>query len=242
MKEVFESKCGISRTLNSLLLLRICAAVASILFYLAIFGSKILNPTYTDWLLRGGDLSQHYLGWLAYRNSSWHFPIGMIDNLAYPNLVSIIFTDSIPLFAVFFKSLSSFLPKSFQYFGFWGVLCFVLQAQLTISILKKYTDNYPAIFFAALLVIITPTMVNRMYWHTALAGQWVLLYGFYILLNINQHSKKTILINIGILALISSFIHIYFVLMNGIIICQRKNAVFLHSIMHIYFVVHSRTV
>ena len=39
----------------------------------------------------------------AYRNSDWHFPIGMIDSLVYPNQTSVIYTDSIPLFAIFFK-------------------------------------------------------------------------------------------------------------------------------------------
>ena len=68
----------------------IISFLSAIVFCL-IYGIKVINPTYTDWLLSGGDLSQHYLGWKAYRSSSWHFPIGMSDTLAYPNQTSIIY-------------------------------------------------------------------------------------------------------------------------------------------------------
>ena len=42
----------------------------SSLAFLLIYGHYVLIPTNTDWLLSGGDLSQHYLGWKAYRNVS----------------------------------------------------------------------------------------------------------------------------------------------------------------------------
>ena len=73
-----------------------------------IYGYDILNPTYDAWIFKDGyhDIIQHYIGWLFYRQSPWHFPIGLIDNLAYPYQFSMIYTDSIPILAVFFKSIS----------------------------------------------------------------------------------------------------------------------------------------
>ena len=115
--------------------------ILSVLIFILIYGVHILNPIYTDWLLSGGDLSQHYLGWRGYRASAWHFPLGMMDTLTYPEKVSIIFTDSIPLLAVFFKMLSPILPDHFQYFGLWGMMCFALQGILAARILKNYTKN-----------------------------------------------------------------------------------------------------
>ncbi len=98
----------------------------SVVVFCSIYGVKVLNPTYTDWLLvSGGDLTQHYLGWTAYRTCSWQFPLGMTNTLAYPNKTSVIFTDSIPLFAVLFKLFSPVLPEKFQYFGLWGIVCFI---------------------------------------------------------------------------------------------------------------------
>lgn len=78
--------------------------IGAILFML-IYGVKILNPTYEDWLFEGGDLTQHYLGWIFYRRSDWHFPLGLIDNILGNIKISVMYTDSLPLFAIFFKLL-----------------------------------------------------------------------------------------------------------------------------------------
>ena len=115
----------------------LCVVSIGLICFCVIYGTKVLNPGYVDWILSGGDLTQHYLGWVAYRASDWHFPIGMVDTLAYPYQTSIIFTDSIPLFAVIFKALSPILPETFQYFGLWGVCCFVLQGVCACRIIYR---------------------------------------------------------------------------------------------------------
>ena len=45
-------------------------AVLSIVTFALLYGVAIIDPTYTDWLLGKGDLSQHYIGWQAFKNSS----------------------------------------------------------------------------------------------------------------------------------------------------------------------------
>jgi hypothetical protein len=97
-----------------------------IISFVIIYGIKVINPLYTDWLLGNGDLSQHYLGWEFFRKCEWIFPIGMTNKLAYPTETSVIFTDSIPVFAVIFKLFRSILPDRFQYFGIWGGHVFCL--------------------------------------------------------------------------------------------------------------------
>lgn len=103
------------------------AVIIGVITFIFLYGLRVLNPCYTDLLLGKGDLSQHYLGWEFYRRSQWFFPFGLTDQLAYPETTSIIFTDSIPLLAVPFKLLKGILPDSFQYFGWWGIICFGLQ-------------------------------------------------------------------------------------------------------------------
>ena len=61
-----------------------------------------------------------------FRNSGWHFPVGLMDTITYPELYSVVYTDAVPAFAVVFKILSPVFPKTFQYFGIWGLLCFIL--------------------------------------------------------------------------------------------------------------------
>ena len=200
--------------------LYLIVAAIGVLVFCGLYGIKVLNPQYTDWLLVGGDLSQHYIGWQAYRIGAWQFPIGLTDMLFYPNKTSIIFTDSIPLFAVFFKILSPILTEEFQYFGIWGVMSFALQGIFACRILKKFTANKLPILVGSTFFIIAPTVIQRMYEHTALAGQWILLIALDMVFSYETYAnnkKKTVtaLIIIGLLA---AAIHIYFVMMCGIII------------------------
>lgn len=192
-----------------------------IVVFIIVYGIKILNPTYVEWLMKGTDLTQHYLGWRAYRDSSWHFPIGMIDNLSYPNDVSVIFTDSIPIFAVIFKILSPILPSSFQYFGIWGLLCFVMQIVVAYKIISGFISDKVALLLSSTMFLFVPVVFQRMYYHSALAGHWIILLGFAILFSAIkkdlQFEKKTY-ISIALLAVLSSGVHMYFVLMNAMII------------------------
>lgn len=194
----------------------IVAFLSAVVFCL-IYGVKVLNPTYIDWLLAGEDLTQHYLGWTAYRASCWHFPIGMVDTLAYPYQTSIIFTDSIPLFAVFFKLLSPMLPETFQYFGFWGITSFILQGILTARIIRNYTKSKVAIVVSSILFTFTPVMIMRLYGHDALAGQWILLLGLELIFAHKKYqSGRKIFFIVGMMGMLAVSIHMYFVLMCGI--------------------------
>lgn len=202
-------------------MLYIVIAVAMMTVFCSVYGVSVLNPAYVDWLLGGSDLTQHYLGWVAYRVGDWNFPIGMTDYLAYPNKTSIIFTDSIPCFAVLFKILSPFLPAKFQYFGLWGILCFVLQGVLSARIIRKFVDNKVYVLGASILFAFTPALLYRMYVHTALAGQWIILLALEPLFAYKSYLKNkrwkiyTLWMVIGALA---SSIHIYYILMCGIIL------------------------
>ena len=144
--------------------------------FISIYGTRVLNVTYVDWLMnQRGDLAQHFLGWVFFRNEPWSFPLGVIKSIGYPFEISIVFTDSIPLFALFFKLLNPILPNHFQYFGIWGIISFALQGGIASLIFRKYTDKYVIIGISSLFLIFSPIMIFRMFFHTALAGHWILL-------------------------------------------------------------------
>ena len=89
--------------------------IIGIIIFVSLYGVNILNVSYDDWLLaESGDLTCEYVGWLFFRESDWSFPIGNVEGLVYPDIISIIFNDSIPLFAIFFKIFEHFLPETFQ--------------------------------------------------------------------------------------------------------------------------------
>jgi len=190
-------------------------------FFIRTFGVLVLDFTYTDWLMSGGDLSQHYTGWVLFRNSPWYFPLGLMDNIVHPFKESIIYTDSIPAFAIIFKLLSPFLPQNFQYFGLFGLIVYFLQGALGGLILKKLTKNTLYSIIASIFFILSTTMMQRIYGHTSLAGHFILLLCIYVCINNiiesknEQHVRKySLIINCLIwsgLYILAVNLHLYFV-------------------------------
>jgi len=200
---------------NSSFFVFICGSLLGALFFVYIYGTAILDFSYTDWLmadvLGGGDLSQHYLGWKLFRNSSWYFPFGLMDNIVYPFKISIIYTDSIPLFAIIFKLLSPVLPENFQYFGLFGIVCYTLQGGIGALIVKKIGGNTCQAVIGSLFFTLSTVMMWRLFHHTSLSAHFIIL--LCILAYFNNYEinlKKQIFIWNGLLTL-SASIHMYFV-------------------------------
>lgn len=190
--------------------------IGAIIFIL-IYGVKVLNVEYDSWLLSGGDLTQHYMGWKYFRNSQWSFPIGLIDGLIYPQKVSVIYMDSIPIFAIIFKCMSPILPKTFQYFGIWGVMSFMLQGGISAIIIRKFTKNYIICMISSIFFIIFPVIIQRMFIHTSLAANWIILLAIYTYIaNIDEMKKNVVIWSI--IACLSVSSHIYYLPMTMIIL------------------------
>ncbi|MCL2720432.1 MAG: DUF6311 domain-containing protein [Treponema sp.] len=203
----------------------VCGGIMGALFFIYVFGIIILDFTYTDWLMTGGDLSQHYLGWKLFRNSSWYFPIGLMDNIVHPYNISIIYSDSIPLFAVIFKIISPLLPENFQYFGLFGILCYILQGGIGVLIIKRIGGNNTQALIGSSLIIMSTVMLFRLFFHTSLAAHFIILLCILECLSeYNRSFKKHILIW-GVLVFLAVAIHIYYIPM-----------VFLFLLFRIYFI------
>ena len=199
------------------------STIGAVIFIL-IFGINVLDFTYTDWLLPQtiSDLPQHYLGWVFYRDSSWHFPLGLIDNILYPDYTSTIYTDSIPLFAFIFKMLSNILPEHFQYFGLFGILCYILQGGFSSCLLYHFTHKKVysllcSIFFSGSLL-----MLYRMFYHTSLSAHWLIIASLYIwLCKESELSIKKSIALWSILSNIAILTHAYFLPMVwGCMLCD----------------------
>lgn len=185
--------------------------IGSIVF-LVCYGWKILDVTNDSWLLTGQDISQHYIGWKFYRASAWHFPIGQIDGIIYPETSCIIFSDSIPLFAIFFKILSPILPETFQYFGIWGIVTYLLIGGISAVIVRKSTESCWLCWIGSGLFCLSPYVFQRMYGHTALAGHWIILLaiGIWIYKPFFSTFRRKLAAWTGLL-IIGSLVHIYFI-------------------------------
>lgn len=146
------------------------------LVFIMLYGVRILDVTYDDWLLTGWyDLSQHYVGWKLYRASGWHFPFGLCDTGFYPYLASVIYTDSIPIVCLISKILSPILPETFQFFGIYGLFCFMMQGGVAKLILRRLFPDEALCCVACIPFIFCAPLWQRMFYHTALASQYLIL-------------------------------------------------------------------
>lgn len=153
------------------------------LIFVGIYGIHVLDVTNDAWLLDSSqceklwDLTQHYLGWIYYRKSPWHFPFGLMDGL-YSDGVSILYTDSIPLFAMFFKLLSPILPETFQYFGIFGLLCYALMGGFSVLLLRRMTPHVFPQWIGGTFFVLSPCLLKRTFYHTALSAHFLILAAF----------------------------------------------------------------
>ncbi|MEF3313261.1 DUF6311 domain-containing protein [Paenibacillus sp. GYB004] len=156
-------------------------ALLGSIFFISIFGWKILNPTYVDWLFTNVDSAQTYIGWHFFQHESWHFPPGQIDNLGYPIKTTIMFTNALPLFGMFFKIFKDLLPHDFQYIGIWILTCYILQGSIGALLIKKITPKISLQLISSIFFIVSPVMLFRGYFHQTLMGQWVLLFAILLI-------------------------------------------------------------
>lgn len=201
------------RSLKSILKAFGMGACMGCIIFIYVYGTRVLNVQNDAWLLVGGDLTQQYLGWCFFRNSEWMFPWGLTNLMTYPHPISIMYSDSIPAFALLFKLLSPILPSTFQYHGIWGLLCFLLQGGLAAVLLHKYIYNQYVCGLFSLFFICTSVFFQRMFVHTAMASHWIILLAFCLLVYSEQLMKKgkTIIFIWSGVAVISVCVHAYFV-------------------------------
>ena len=199
-------------------------ALLGAVFFLLIFEFRSLDVTYIDrMLLVDGvkGLPQHYLGWEFFRRTAWSFPLGNMEGLIYPETISVVFADSIPLFAVFFKLFSALLPARFQYFGIFSLTCFMLQGGLGALISDRFFKNRVFSLILSIFFILSPIAIRRSFYHSALSAHFLILAAFAIWLYKSEFkSWKTPMCLFAILNALTVTIHVYFTPMTvGIMLC-----------------------
>ena len=146
-----------------------------LLGFILVAGIPMLDFQNIAWLGGNLDPAQHYLGWALFRNGPWTIPFGLnpFNGIEFSN--SVVFSDSLPLFAFLFKPFNRFLPEVFQYFGLWTLLCFILQTWFAWKLLGLITNSLSIRFFGAGLFLFSPPMLMRVGLWTSLASHFLIL-------------------------------------------------------------------
>lgn len=165
----------------------IAAAMAcAVLAFLMIFGPPPLHPTNIAWLA-DHDAATNYLGWAFYRSSPWSWPIAANPTYGIDIAGSVMMADANPLLAIPFKLLAPILPQPFQYFGWWLLLCFVLQALFARAIGVWIGADAGQRLAIVLLFLFAPCLLSRAItpaiFHLTLFGQWLILAAIWLYLS-----------------------------------------------------------
>ncbi|WET42227.1 DUF6311 domain-containing protein [Citrobacter enshiensis] len=183
-------------------------AIGFIFFTLCV-GISPLNVTNISFLMNG-DAAQHWIGWEFFRHTPLlQWPIGKNYGYGIQLHNSIVYTDSIPIFSVFFKIFSGMVPVEFQYTGLWLLLCFCLQGFFSFTLIKKITGNDIYSLLASIIFVISIPFIDRIGGHFALAAHWLILWALCLYFNREFTFKNWIA-----LLIFSSWVHAYLLAMT----------------------------
>lgn len=160
------------------------AAAIGIAAVAYVFGTHILDPSHTGWMLSGTlgpDPVQYWLGYTFFTQDSWRWPPGLNPRWGIEIGSGIFYADSIPLLAFAFKALAPLVSVP-QYWGLWLFACGALQAFLGWRLLGLATEDRLARLAGCALFVLCPTWLNRAGGHFALAGQFLVLLGLLLCL------------------------------------------------------------
>ncbi|MDD4279400.1 MAG: DUF6311 domain-containing protein [Candidatus Sumerlaeales bacterium] len=192
----------------------IVGAIACVLFF-AICGWQALNPVSTDWLMDNYDFPQHYMGWEFFRYAPlWQFPIGKNPLCGLDLSNSIVFTDSMPFYALLLHPFHPYLPFPFQYFGAAILICFIAQGFFGMRIAQTMTQSRVAVVLIATYFLVSPIFLWRLDCQIAAANHWIILAGLWFFMR-----PKFARIGWVVLFFLTSLLNYYFFPMIGVLLC-----------------------
>jgi Family of unknown function (DUF6311) len=190
---------------------RIVAALLGAAFFVWLAGWRLVSPLEYQWAMKF-DWRIHFLGWHIFRGEPWGWPPGMLSGYYHaPDGTSIGYTDSLPIVAFLLKPFSSILPMPMQYLGVWIAGCFAAQGWWGVRLAALFTRSALAQLLAAMLLVLTPTLLNRAA-HPALCAQWLLLWAIWLYLKWRPGDPVP-LGSMAALGIVSGLVHPYLAVM-----------------------------
>ena len=209
-----------------------------IFVFISIYGCHVLNPFYTAWytelsnLTIDNDMLFAHAQLVAFLNSG---TLLYADNVSYPFDINIMFIDIVPLFAIPTKFLLLYIlniPQgeflNIQYFGIWGLVCFIFQGIFSFLIIRKFT-NYGNAVLCSLFFLFAPAFLYRFPYNQSFTGQWLILAAIIPVFYYDNLSKIKICSIYFILGVLCASVNPYFIPIVSIIVIGYCFYVFFKS-------------
>lgn len=176
-----------------------------------VFDAKVgwenLNPRQDSFLLgRGSDRIADYLTWNYFERAEadhWPDTIGY----AFPQKISPIFTNIVPLVAFPIKWLRNPDAGPFQYFGWWYLVNFILMGLSGYALLSSMNINNPILLSVGSLFFFLHLAYFERLDHPALIHQWSIVLAFIPFFR-KEAYRQSLLLYVG-LAVVTATTHPY---------------------------------
>ena len=138
-------------------------------------------PWNYHWLYVKGDGALTQLGFEFFRKA----PLVQWPITAVPKYVAgsnmIIPTEN-AVSNILAKIIGIFVPGSFQFVGFWIVLCFALQGYFGAKLMGRFVDSSSSIVFGSLFFVLSPALLYRVgvMNHYHLGSHWMILFALFL--------------------------------------------------------------
>lgn len=165
------------------------AGVLGFVFFVVTVGIEKLDPRNVAWMTFK-DQRQHWVGWLFFADDRWRWPVGASPRLGWEEVNSIVYTDSWPLFALFFKAINFGIFDRGQYFGLALAICSVALFVGSETLFRLLGLSHLQSLIGSVVLATTPVFWWTQRWYSALSGGLCLLvWGFVYYVRTRRESR-----------------------------------------------------
>lgn len=187
----------------------VISIVFSLFLMLLIYGVRPLNIMDVNWIYeRGGVIAEQQRCFSQYVQTGYIADTDMKEQLA----------ELVPVFAILFKALSYIVSENIQYMGVYVLVCFFMQCFIGMKIAEHFSKRLLYIIPGGLLLGISPFMLFRVFFNTALSGQFILLLAIYLWVGRGEMAFKSKVLLHVLLGILCMAIHIDFVPLTALLI------------------------
>jgi hypothetical protein len=161
------------------------AASIGALANVLVFGLGHIFGTSAYWDLPQEDSRAYLFGYRYFLAEPWQWPVFTVRTMNVPYTKNIVFTDSIPLWALINKIIATVIPpwRDFStraYLGIWHLLVYMAQASVGVAILRAVgRKTFSAAVLGAFFFLAVPSFVLR-YGHASLSAHCLTLTALYL--------------------------------------------------------------
>ncbi len=156
------------------------------------FGVDFVLGRGAFWAYPPTDFSSHLIGYRAYVNDAWHWPLFETSTLNVPVGLNLLYMDGLPLVALFAKILRPVVPSFLHTvranpFGLWLVLSYGLQGAFGALIVRQANEQKISAQICGSVVALSMSFFILRFIHPALNSHFLILAAIWLYLRTAEH-------------------------------------------------------